>query len=1011
MLQQKQLEKVDFQKHKYLYDVHDFAAIEAESHEPSRQLALLSEMGGVQGLAAALRTNLESGLYEDEVKDGKFTHRREAYGKNVYPTPPAKSWFAHALDLVGDPMLIILFIAGSISLILGAIEEPSHGWIDGLAIFVAIGLVTCVGATNNVQQDKRFRALDEGREPPRSMVIRAGKEVSIQQSEIVVGDILTLTAGEAIVVDACMVTPSVLKVDRSSLTGEAVDVIRDFKAPFLESGSSVREGECICIVTGVGIHTRYGRIMATLAEELKPTPLQLRLEAIAELIGKVGGGVALVLFFSLLIKWMVTAGQNDSWDENQSEILDYFIISVTLIVVAVPEGLPLAVTISLAYSLGEMAKEQNLVKVLSACETMGNATTVCSDKTGTLTQNKMTVVETFLAGQLFQKSADASGATVYGRPPKSFWSSENTRWLVEGIVCNCRSRVDEKDRKEKQPESWKWQKGNQTDQSVCAWVMGYNNLPNLDFMDLDKVREDHIFEKAYPFDSGVKRSSIIFKTGAGYRQYFMGASERILQFCSAFISDSKGGVAPVTPAKRTELEGLITGMASKGLRTLAFGYVDHKSLDVDAETGELTDPPAPADGVFIGVVGIEDPLRPTTKNAVNQCQRAGIVVRMVTGDHLATARSIAIDCDILTSVDHICMTGEEFRRLVKDKSEESKNKLLELIPRLRVLARSEPQDKMDLVTWLQEHNEIVGATGDGTNDAQALKQANVGIAMNIAGTDVAKRAADIIILDDRFASVVTAVKWGRSVYDNIRKFVQFQLTINTVALTLTLIGAWGGFVNPLTAVQLLWINLIMDTLAALALGTEKPTDHLLDRRPYTPESSLISKIMWRNIIGYFVYQLTVILIIMYNPGLFSSGYTSDCTAVDHSNGVFCNEDPYHYSLVFNMFVWLQIFNEINSRKCNDELNVFEQLFTNYMFHFVLVFTIIMQFLIMEYFGSFTDTVPLSRDDYLIQIGVAAGILVWGVFIRFIDMDITEEMIPPLTGKFNLDLPEWLERQK
>jgi Ca2+-transporting ATPase len=361
----------------------------------------------------------------------------------------------------------------------------------------------------------------------------------------------------------------------------------------------------------------------------------------------------------------------------------------------------------------------------------------------------------------------------------------------------------------------------------------------------------------------------------------------------------------------------VDGLTCQGLRTIGFGYYDLENVEYD-DTGKLVDPEHVDELVWVGVVGIKDPLRAETTDSVRKCQKAGIIVRMVTGDHVDTARFIARECGILTSPNHIFMTGDQFRKLVNSGNEQE---LERVIPKLRVLARSKPEDKETLVRWLKAHGEVVAATGDGTNDAPALKAANVGVAMFIVGTQVAKAAAEINILDDNFASIVKAVVWGRSVYDNIRKFVQFQLTINIVALAVTLIGACSVFfvsnanltvahhnTTPLKAVQLLWVNLIMDTMAALALGTELPTDSLLDRTPYEPMASLCSPIMWRNIFGQSALQLGALLWILYSPTTFFG------PGVHASMPAIIDKSDHHYTLIFNTFVFLQVFNEINSRK-------------------------------------------------------------------------------------------------
>jgi len=461
------------------------------------------------------------------------------------------------------------------------------------------------------------------------------------------------------------------------------------------------------------------------------------------------------------------------------------------------------------------------------------------------------------------------------------------------------------------------------------------------------------------------------------------------------LSDDKGSTQDLKTNKE-RMEGIILKMARGGLRTIAFCYVDYDDLPKDPERPDkLLDPPEPNNGVFWGLLGIHDPLRPSSKGAVNQSQKAGVIVRMVTGDHLETAKSIAMDCDILTAKHHIAITGEEFRNMLQSGRTQE---LERVIPNLRVLARSKPQDKEQLVEWLKEHGDVVGVTGDGTNDAPALKKANVGIAMGKAGTRVAKTAARIVILDDEFNSVVTSIKWGRCVYDNIKKFVQFQLTINMVALAITLIGAFSDYKNPLKAIQLLWINLIMDTMAALALGTEKPTQSLLDRLPYSRDAQLISKVMIKNIVGHFIFQLTILMILLFGIDLLFPTKTWEVKSV------------HHYTIVFNTFVWMQLFNEFNARKVNAEQNIFDGVFTNWVFIGIMVISVALQILMVEVFGPFVETDPLSGEEWGVCIGLGGLSLVVGFILRCIPVDVDWGRIAPPEGAFTRDLPEWLERQ-
>jgi calcium-translocating P-type ATPase len=421
------------------------------------------------------------------------------------------------------------------------------------------------------------------------------------------------------------------------------------------------------------------------------------------------------------------------------------------------------------------------------------------------------------------------------------------------------------------------------------------------------------------------------------------------------VLDARGSEAELEAGSgaHKEVADAIARMARTGLRTIGFAYQDYGHIDVDPlDPGKLVDPVEDPPMVFVGVVGIKDPLRPEARASVRECQRAGVIVRMVTGDMKETAEFIARECGIITSPKHVALTGDEFRVLVQNKEEAER-----VIPWLRVLARSLPEDKETLVRWLKEHGEVVAATGDGTNDAPALKEAHVGLAMNIVGTAVAKAAAKILILDDNFSSIVKSIMWGRCVYDNIRKFLQFQLTINVVALAITLIGAFSGYENPLRPVQLLWVNLIMDTLAALALGTEEPNNLLLRRRPYQRDARLISPIMWRNILGQAAFQLTALMFILF-AGNDVFGIEKRGPEVDERD-----RNRELFTLVFNTFVWMQLFNEINSRKVNNEMNVFASFFTNYIFWLIMAVTVLMQVVMVQVLGDFADTTAQNGAEW------------------------------------------------
>jgi calcium-translocating P-type ATPase len=612
----------------------------------------------------------------------------------------------------------------------------------------------------------------------------------------------------------------------------------------------------------------------------------------------------------------------------------------------------------LAYSMQQMLDDKNMVRVLAACETMVNATMICSDKTGTLTKNEMTVTSCVVGGKMYRKALP----TAAELHPKLLQAIQEEGALNSKVFVVPPSATDPPN------TPTKFAGGNQTAASMLRWVIGLG-------CDYEALRRQVKIEKAYPFNSDKKRSAVLVKQGNGSRLYAKGAFEAILsQSRSIFLND--GFVAPLDDAMRAKLIRHASSMAKTGLRCLAVAYQDLGPIQYD-ENSEVLDHKASDESfTLLAITGIKDPLRDGVREAVRACQNAGIIVRMVTGDHIDTACFIARDAGILTSPDQAAVLGVDFRSMTDAEKAER-------IPNLRVLARSSPTDKEILVRWLKSQGQVVAVTGDGTNDAPALKEADVGLAMGIQGTEVAKKASHIIILDDNFATIVKSVMWGRSVYDNIRKFVQFQITINLVALLTTLVGAFTASRQaPLKAVQLLWVNLIMDTMAALALGTERPTMALLDRKPFSRNAPLISRVMWRNIIGQAVLQITIMLTILL-AGYKIWDFPMHDAKADTSK---------HFTMIFNTFVWLQIFNEINSRKVNGEPNVFENFFANYIFAAVLFFTAVTQVLMVEVFGAWAQTQGLNLTEWFSCIGLGFLSIPWGFLVRMIEVDTSVGMV-------------------
>ncbi|XP_076304667.1 plasma membrane calcium-transporting ATPase 2-like isoform X10 [Tachypleus tridentatus] len=704
--------------------------------------------------------------------------------------------------------------------------------------------------------------------------------------------------------------------------------------------------------------------------------LQAKLTKLAIQIGYAGSTIAVSTVIILIIRFVIKMFviKKLSWSAYYTQFLvKFFIIGVTVLVVAVPEGLPLAVTLALAYSVKKMMKDNNLVRHLDACETMGNATAICSDKTGTLTTNRMTVVQSYICGTLFTTSP----------------SFENIAPIVEekiitGIAVNSAytSRVLPPDCPGELPK----QVGNKTECALLGFVMDLGR-------DYQTVRDDipeERLHKVYTFNSVRKSMSTVIYISNGYRVYTKGASEIVMKKCS-FIFSHEGRIDPFTKDDQDRMvNNVIEPMASNGLRTICLAYKDYVKKDNAINQVLYEEEPSWDDEEVIisgltcvCIVGIEDPVRHEVPDAIKKCQKAGITVRMVTGDNVNTARSIATKCGIIKPCDDfLVLDGKEFNKRVRDHTGEIQQHLIDKVwPRLRVLARSSPQDKYTLVkgiidSKLNANREVVAVTGDGTNDGPALKKADVGFAMGIAGTDVAKEASDIILTDDNFTSIVKAVIWGRNVYDSIAKFLQFQLTVNVVAVIVAFVGACAIEDSPLKAVQMLWVNLIMDTLASLALATELPTSQLLLRKPYGRTKPLISRTMMKNILGHAIYQLVVIFTLLFLGHEFFD-IDSGMHAPLHS------PPSQHFTIIFNTFVMMTLFNEINARKIHGERNIFEGLFRNPVFYSILLVTFAAQFIIVQFGGYAFSTAGLTIQQWMWCVFFGCGTLLWGQIITTI----------------------------
>jgi Ca2+-transporting ATPase len=715
-------------------------------------LELLKSFGGIHGICQKLKVDPKKGLTQEQCE-----RNQEEFGSNTYPEKPPKGFLSFVWEASQDLTLIILFFCAIVSFTVGIVTDGiKEGWYDGAGILSSIILVVLVTAFSDYQQSLQFRELDKEKKMIFIQVTRGGHRKKVSMFDLVVGDIVHISIGDQVPTDGLLIEGYELKVDESTMTGESEPQKKTpERKPFLLSGTKVQDGSGIMLVTGVGMKTEWGHLMATLGgEDDSETPLQVKLSGLATFIGKLGLNFALLTFLVLLGRFLFGKYSVDGpveWGgEDVVVIVNYFAIAVTIVVVAVPEGLPLAVTLTLAFAMKKMMLDKALVRHLAACETMGSATAICSDKTGTLTTNKMTVVKAWVAGCVGTVSDINKQISPAVRDI-----------LTENIYLNTSADLgDEMDSNGKPTLI-----GSPTETAVLAFGYGLGG----------KFRETcNKFEKAKvnPFNSARKKMGVAVRHPDGHlRAHWKGASEIVLGMCDRTI-DADGTVVPLTEEKYKQLKGTISLFADHALRTLCLAYSDlheHQCLEVPEKRL-----------VCLAIVGIKDPVRPGVPEAVKLCFTAGIKVRMITGDNIHTAKAIARECGILT--DGGAIEGPEFRTWTEEEMDER-------LPNLQVMARSSPSDKLKLVKHLRKLGEVVAVTGDGTNDAPALHEADIGMAMGIAGTEVAKESADVIILDDNFGTIVVVAKWGRAVYNNIQKFVQFQLTVNLVALIINFASA------------------------------------------------------------------------------------------------------------------------------------------------------------------------------------------------------------------------------
>lgn len=873
----------------------------------------------------------------------------------------------------------VMFTSAIALFFVGLAEQ--HVLVEGLAVMIAIILATGVAFASEYKSDREFEVLNTRKESIQVKVRRGGQIRSVSVEEVVVGDVVQLEMGDEIPADGRVLKTTEVLVDQSLMTGESEPVAKAAKPHddpgdgpdhdgCVYRGTQIVDGAAHILITEVGDSTYLGQIARRLssniddsdgteAERVKRkltiskelTPLQQKLERLADTISKVGYVAAVAIFLAQLGRGWWTGEVYWPQDGAQTlavarELLGYFVTMVIVIVVAVPEGLPMSVTVSLALAMSKMTRANSLVRQLVACETIGSATVICSDKTGTMTQNKMRVDRVSWQDQVSDR--DDSAWTL---PPKDMSEPRTpSEWMTLNSAVNSTAYLEEKQGKTITV-------GNTTEGALLHWL----REAEIDYGD---VRKRYHAEHQVLFSSERKRMTTVVKLGDRFVALVKGAPEALIDICKEYV-DAAGETRALNEETKNAIHGKLQESAARSMRTLAFAYAP------------VSEPREEHDGklVYVGFVGIRDPLRDDVKDAVEECRRAGIDVKMITGDNAETARAIGYEVGLIARhdepIDVPNATVLSSQRLAQLSDEEVKQHL----PGLRIVARAKPLDKYRLVRLLQELGEVVAVTGDGTNDAPALKKADVGLAMGIAGTEVAKEASKIVLLDDSFATIVKAVQWGRSLYENIQRFIQFQLTINVSALLITFLGVvLFGVRAPFTVLQLLWINVIMDTFASIALCSEPPRASVMKQPPKRRDENILTRAMLRSIFvtaAFFVVVMLAMLVAMKN-GFLAHGETPPE-----------NEDYTlrQVSLFFSVYVFFQVWNQINARSLTPERSGFYRITQNPLFLAIAAVVALGQIAIVTFGGRVFKVEPLGVWDWLAIIAFTSSVLVFAEITR------------------------------
>lgn len=892
-------------------------------------------------------------MYEG-LNDGQVAESRLQYGENILTPVKRESLFKQFINGFKDPLIIILLVALLLSVGIAVYEayiDSNHSFkpfFEPVGIFAAIILATGLSFWFEMKANKEFSILNQINDEEAVQVWRNGQITSVPRRDIVVGDIVVVNTGDEIPADGRLLESVSLSVDESSLTGEPIcrkttekdlfDTEATYSSDMLLRGTKVMEGHGAFEVTAVGDKTENGKVFKeSQIDNSVKTPLNEQLDRLGKLISVSSYVIAALILVGRMIMYFVRMPDFD-WINFVQYLLQTLMIAVTLVVVAVPEGLPMAVTLSLAYSMRRMLRTNNLVRKMHACETMGATTVICTDKTGTLTQNQMQVYD----------------AEFYGLPEGSIEESLLGREIAEGIAVNSTARIDTS-KSTIRPEVL----GNPTEGALLLWLKEQG-------VNFEHIRECVRVEEELPFSTELKYMATVVEsnvlTDASGRKvkvaYVKGAPEIVLSMCR----ELPDGVT------RNDVEKQLSAYQNQAMRTLAFAM----EIIVDEDVSRVID-----DAKYIGknlkllgIVAISDPVRKDVPEAVREVLDAGVKVKIVTGDTPAIAREIGRQIGLWTDADgdENIATGAEIAAM-------SDEELTKRVESLKIIARARPMDKKRLVEALQRNNEVVAVTGDGTNDAPALKAAHVGLSMG-DGTSVAKEASDITIIDNSFSSIGRAVMWGRSLYRNLQRFIMFQLTVNVCACLIVLAGAFMGMESPLTVTQMLWVNLIMDTFAAMALASLPPSEDVMRDSPRSRKAFIITPAMWRNIAGvgivFFIILLTALGWLQHAS--YSGSHPSIIALIKGGTSGFHELTAYELSLFFTFFVFLQFWNMFNARAFGSAKSALRLKGCN-GFLTIAAVILIGQFIIVTFGYGFFNVVPLIWSDWLLIIS-ATSLVLW-----------------------------------